>query len=63
MSDEPTVIIITGGLPGEVTHARVGNVQIDRKAGETLEEFKVRAIESAKAWGVPEVVIGGLPDR
>ena len=60
---EPEAIIITGGIGADSSgdFARFGDVTVERKPGESVEDFQRRARGSAQAAGVEWVVFGGLP--
>ena len=58
---EPTIVRVVGGLPGEPDNATVGELVLQRRPGETLDELERWAVDVA--WGVEAafVVVGGLP--
>ena len=60
---EPEVLTIKGGLKPDPSgdFATYGDVTVDRKPGESVEDFQRRARGSAQAAGVEWVVFGGLP--
>ena len=60
---EPAVLTIKGGLKPDPSgdFATYGDVTVDRKPGESVEDFQRRARGSAQAAGVEWVVFGGLP--
>ena len=57
------IITITGGLQRDASgdFAQFGDTLIERKPGESIEDFQRRARGSAQAAGVEWVVFGGLP--
>jgi hypothetical protein len=59
----PKVIRILGGLPNpEGVRANIGPaVVIKREAGDTVEEFEERVIDTAIEMHAPYVTFGGLP--
>ena len=60
---KPEIITISGGLQPDASgdFATYGDVTVDRKPGESVEDFQRRARGSAQAAGVEWVVFGGLP--
>jgi hypothetical protein len=64
VSNIPTLIRITGGLPdADPVRAMVGDQELERETDETLRAFEARALACAKAAGQQFVIVGGLPDE
>ena len=57
------IISIRGGLQPDASgdFAPYGDVTVERKPGESIEDFQRRARGSAQAAGIEWVVFGGLP--
>jgi hypothetical protein len=60
VANQPQLIMIYGGLPGDSLHATVGHLFLEAEPDELLENFKERVIEAAAEVRVPFAVIGGV---
>jgi hypothetical protein len=61
--DEPTIIIVSGGLSDDEAHyATVDGVKVSRKPFESTKNFKAHLRSLAKKGKDSVIVIGGLPD-
>jgi hypothetical protein len=56
-----TLIMVTGGLPGEPRHATIGGRVVPREPEETLDDFGKRCRALAVEVGERTCVVGGLP--
>jgi hypothetical protein len=58
---EPEIIVVKGGEErGHENSAQFGDMLIERRDGESVEDFHRRAREAAVTAGAARVVFGGL---